>query len=67
MNNYTKSKKSGFLQIIILIIIALVIMRYLGITFSGVVDWLANLLKYFGLTFSGIFNWFIDLFKSVAK
>ena len=67
MNNYKKRRKSGFLQLITLIIIALVIMRYLGITFSGVVNWLADLLKYFGLTFSGIFNWFNDLIKSVAK
>lgn len=31
--------EGGFLQLIILIIIALLIMKYLGITVSGVIDW----------------------------
>jgi len=34
-----KNKKGGFLQIIIIIVIALLIMKYLGITVSGVIDW----------------------------
>jgi uncharacterized protein involved in cysteine biosynthesis len=33
------NKKGGFLQIIILIIVALLIMRYMGITISGVLNW----------------------------
>lgn len=39
MKNNTKG---GFLQIIILIIIALLIMKYMGITISGVFDWFAS-------------------------
>ena len=46
MSNLLKNKKEdlvqakgGFLQVIILIIIALIIMKYFGITISGVVHW----------------------------
>ncbi|HEY4513202.1 MAG TPA: hypothetical protein VJH06_01680 [Candidatus Paceibacterota bacterium] len=35
MNN----KQGGFLEIIVLIIIALLIMKYFGITVSGVINW----------------------------
>jgi uncharacterized protein involved in cysteine biosynthesis len=38
-NNKNINKEGGFLEIIIIIIIALLIMRYFGITVSGVVDW----------------------------
>ncbi len=38
MNNI-KNNEGGFLQIIILVIIALLIMKYLGITVSGLVHW----------------------------
>lgn len=34
-----KNKQGGFLQVIIIIIIALVIMKFLGITLSGVFNW----------------------------
>ena len=34
--------EGGFLQLIILIIIALLIMKYLGITVSGVIDWFVS-------------------------
>lgn len=37
-----KNKEGGFLQIIILIIIALLIMKYLGITVSGLIDWFSS-------------------------
>ena len=33
------SAQAGFIQIIIVIIIALFIMKYLGITVSGVISW----------------------------
>ena len=39
MENKTKNKEGGFIELIILIIIALLIMKYFGITISGVVDW----------------------------
>jgi len=33
------NKKGGFVQIILLILIALFIMKYYGVTISGVVNW----------------------------
>ena len=36
------SKERGFLQIIILIVIALLIMKYFGITISGVFHWFSS-------------------------
>jgi hypothetical protein len=42
MQNNKIKKEGGFLQIIILIIIALLIMKYLGITVSGLVDWFVS-------------------------
>ena len=38
-NHKNIKKEGGIVEIIILIIIALLIMRYFGITVSGVVDW----------------------------
>lgn len=40
-----KNNQGGFLQTIILIIIALIVMKYLGVTVSGVLNWLANLIR----------------------
>ena len=34
-----KNMQAGFLQIIILIIVALFLMKYFGITVSGVINW----------------------------
>ena len=34
-----KNKNKGFLQIILVIIIALLIMKYFGITVSGIYNW----------------------------
>ncbi len=34
-----KNKQSGLIELIILIIIALLLMKYFGITISGVIDW----------------------------
>lgn len=60
-----KVEQGGFLQIIILIIIALLLMRYFNLTISGI-------LAYFHLTwpeiinwFKEALNWFKDLFNSV--
>jgi hypothetical protein len=65
MINQIKNKRGGFLQLIIIIIIALLIMRYFGLTFSGI-------LAYFNLTWVEIIGWFKqaldwlkDLFTSV--
>lgn len=58
-------QQAGFLKLIILIIIALLLMRYFGVTISGILD-------YFGLTWSEILDWLKkgldwlkDLFNSV--
>lgn len=65
MTNVLKNKKRGFLQLIIIIIVALLVMRYFGLTFSGI-------LNYFGLTWAEVIGWFKtaldwlkDLFVSV--
>ncbi|KKS23291.1 MAG: hypothetical protein UU82_C0034G0009 [Candidatus Nomurabacteria bacterium GW2011_GWC2_41_8] len=57
MKNIMKNKKSlsddrqgGFIQLIIIIIVALLVMRYFGITISGILD-------YFNLTWPDIINW----------
>lgn len=34
-----KNNKKGFIELIILIIIALFLMKYLGITISGIINW----------------------------
>ncbi|HTE48406.1 MAG TPA: hypothetical protein VK675_00675 [Candidatus Paceibacterota bacterium] len=65
IENKIQNKESGFIQIIIIIIIALLLMRHFGLTISGI-------LAYFHLTwpeiigwFQQVFNWFKDLFNSV--
>ncbi len=65
--NKIKSQQGGFLQLIIFIVVALLIMRYFGLTFSSI-------LEYFHLTwpeviawFKAALDWFKDLFTSVAK
>jgi hypothetical protein len=45
-----KNKQNGFFKIIILIIIALLLMRYFNITITGI-------LNYFNLTWIEIINW----------
>jgi hypothetical protein len=42
-----KNKEGGFLEIIVVILIALFIMKYMGVTISDVVIW-------FKTTFSGV-------------
>ncbi|MBP6883907.1 MAG: hypothetical protein KBC06_01595 [Candidatus Pacebacteria bacterium] len=34
-----QNKRSGFIQLILLILIALFLMKYFGVTVSGVIDW----------------------------
>lgn len=45
MKNEIENKKGGFLQVIIVIIIALLIMRYFGITISVVVNWFLSFFR----------------------
>ncbi len=37
-----QNKSGGFIQIILLIVIALFVMKYFGITISGVFNWFVN-------------------------
>jgi hypothetical protein len=45
MINKMENKQGGFLQIIIIIIIALLIMKAMGITVSGFFDWFLSLFR----------------------
>ncbi|MFA5931843.1 MAG: hypothetical protein WC793_00480 [Candidatus Paceibacterota bacterium] len=40
-----KNNQSGFIQIIIFIIVALLIMKFLGITVSGVLNWFMSFFR----------------------
>ena len=60
-----KNKEGGFLKLIIVIIVALLLMKYFNITFT-------EILNYFNLTLTEIIgwlkqalNWFKALFNSV--
>lgn len=59
------NKQGGFIKLIILVVIALLLMRHFGWTFSGI-------LEYFNLTWVEVIDWckkalvwFKDLFNSV--
>ena len=63
--NLVLNNKDGFIETIIIIIIALLLMRYFNITISGTLD-------YFHLTWNDILGWLAgalqwlkDLFNSV--
>ncbi len=43
MMNKLKNKQGGFLELVIVIIIALVLMRYFGFTITGFLNWLREL------------------------
>lgn len=40
-----KNKKGGFLEIIVIIVIALLIMKYMGVTVSGVINWFTTFFR----------------------
>ena len=44
MRNF-KNKQGGLIYIIIVIIGALLLMRYMGVTFTGIYTWFKNLLN----------------------
>jgi len=65
INNIKSNKEGGFVKLIIVIVIALFLMKYFGLTITGI-------LNYFHLTwseiiawFQGALSWFKDLFNSV--
>ena len=41
-NRFASTKQGGFLEIIIIIIIALLIMKYFGVTISGAIHWFTS-------------------------
>jgi len=55
-NKRERYTQCGFLQIIIVIVVALFAMKFFGITFSEVFDW-----------FSSFLRWFIYFFRDILK
>ena len=58
-NNLTSlpdRRQAGFLEIIVIVVIALLLMKYFGITFSTVVGWGKEFLA-----------WFTTYFKDILK
>jgi hypothetical protein len=45
MKNQIQNKESGIIELIILIIIALLLMKYFGITISGVINWFESFFR----------------------
>jgi hypothetical protein len=43
MKNNLKNQQGGFLELIVVLIITFLIMRYYGITFTGIFNWLRDL------------------------
>lgn len=43
--NKPKKQENGFIEIIIVIIIALLIMKYFGITITGTINWFISLFR----------------------
>ncbi|HEV7701827.1 MAG TPA: hypothetical protein VGO63_00045 [Candidatus Paceibacterota bacterium] len=56
MNTKIKNKEGGFVELIIVIIIALLLMKYFGITVSTVLGWLKMFV-----------DWFTTYFHSILK
>lgn len=51
-----KDSQKGFLQIIILILIALILMKFLGITVSGIFDAIGSFFLWLGSFFRSVFR-----------
>lgn len=43
MKNFKNNQQGGFIELIIVIIIVFLLMRYFGLTFTGIIDWVYNL------------------------
>ncbi|MBP9748154.1 MAG: hypothetical protein KBD17_00805 [Candidatus Pacebacteria bacterium] len=50
-----KNKQSGFIDLILMIVAGLIAMRFYGVTFSDLTDWLKN------LNADKMIGWFKDL------
>ena len=55
-NILKKNKEGGFLEIIVIIVIALLLMKYFGITVSTVIGWIKIFIA-----------WFTTFFKDILK
>ncbi|MEK7219398.1 MAG: hypothetical protein AAB687_01845 [Patescibacteria group bacterium] len=60
LKKINRGEEGGFIQTIILIVVALVIMNYFGLTISSI-------LAYFGTSTSEIVTWFKTAFQNVFK
>lgn len=56
MKSIRKNKNAGFVEIIVIVIIALLLMKYFGITVSTVLNWVKEFLE-----------WFKTFFKDILK
>lgn len=65
MKNITKNKEGGFIQLIIIIIIALLLMRYFNLTITGILNYFQISWNDIGNWFNQAINWFKDLVVSV--
>ncbi|MEO5635370.1 MAG: hypothetical protein ABIS26_02440 [Candidatus Paceibacterota bacterium] len=43
INNNMQNRQGGFIEIIVMLIIIFLIMRYFGLTFTGIIAWIENL------------------------
>lgn len=55
-NILKRNKEGGFFEIIIIVIIGLLLMKYFGITVSTVINWVENFVQ-----------WFMTFFKDILK
>ncbi len=56
MNILKRNKEGGFIEIIIIVIIALLLMKYFGVTVSTVVAWGKEFVE-----------WFTNFFRDILK
>ena len=45
MKNQMQNKNGGIIELIILIVVALLLMKYFGITISGVINWFESFFR----------------------
>lgn len=45
MKNFSSNGNRGFLKLIIIVVVALVLMKFLGISFADIVNWFKELFK----------------------
>ncbi|OGI67498.1 hypothetical protein A3A05_01540 [Candidatus Nomurabacteria bacterium RIFCSPLOWO2_01_FULL_41_12] len=60
MKYVAKNKQGGFLKLIILIVIAVLLLRYFGITGTEAIDWVKS------LSITRILDWIKELLNSVG-